>query len=194
MYNILNFSVCMQEKLSYSDDSFKIVYTIEGIFALILLFTLIMLSSALFFFRSQSKNQRIAAKFGRYQRNIFTLTQTFLYNLYVQFCFGISVFILVCWSSWNPSQESIFNFTLLYFIILLDFVPGFVIPFLILLILPNKLPQLFEENIISDVNIQVFYNRSPEIIPYRDIHSKSYIGLQENNIHVLKVKPYENIV
>ena len=168
-------SVCIQQQVSYNEDSLEIVYTIEGIFLLILLFTLIMLSSALFFIKSRSKSNKVPVKFGRYQRNVLTFSQTFFCNLYIDVFFGISL-LSMFQNIWKPSIESTFYFTLAYFLIIQVSIPGFVFPSLLLWRLHTKLPELFLRKSQSSSNIRIFYIRDPEIIPYRSkINSENSI-------------------
>ena len=148
-------SVCIKQPVSYNEDSLEIAYTLEGVFLLILLFTAIMFSSALFFIKSRSKNNKIPVKFGRYQRNVFTFYQTFFYNLYIHVFFGISI-LSMFQRIWKPSTESTFYFTLIYFLIIQVFIPGFIFPSLLLWRLNTKLPELFQRKSHSSSNVTIF--------------------------------------
>ena len=113
----------------------------------------------------RSKNGRTPAKFGRYQRNIVTFTQSCIFVAIYLILHSFSVFILIILNILDESVEVSFYFLLTYFL-LLDFVKSVFIPVAVIWRSTSQLPQLFSSAPLSSESIKNnFYVRPPEILP-----------------------------
>ena len=111
----------------------------------------------------RSKNGKTPAKFGRYQRNIFTFTQSCILFAIYQFLLSISVIILLVLSITEQPVKISFYFVLLYYLIL-DIAKNFLIPLIIIKRSLSTLPELFSsDSAISEVDH--FYVRRPDLLP-----------------------------
>ena len=117
-----------QKNFSYSEKSWKITYTGGiGLEMIVLLPSLIMLVSALHFFKKRSNNDKLPAKYGRYQRNVFTFKQSFFYNLYCQFIYFTTLFVIVILVNWEHLSSKMNNETSRAIIILLSFISNMIV-------------------------------------------------------------------
>ena len=111
----------------------------------------------------RSKNGKTPAKFGRYQRNIFTFTQSCILFAIYQFLLSISVFILLVLSITEQPVKISFYFVHLYYLIL-DIVKNFLIPLVIIKRSVSTLPELFS-SASSASEVDHFYVRRPDLLP-----------------------------
>ena len=157
----------------------------------ILLLSSIMLVSAMLYVKKKSCSNKLPAKYGRYQRNVFTFKQSFLYNLYGQFVFLFGTFSIVFFSYLELPQKTLFYFLQIHFAIFYSLIPGFFVPLILLWKLRSNLPELFCSFKINSLRIKnQFYVTDFEIYPKRDFEGQKKMGSIRKYNPVIHVKPY----
>ena len=158
---------------------------------IVLLPSLIMLVSALQFFKKRSNNDKLPAKYGRYQRNVFTFKQSFFYNLYCQFIYFTTLFVIVIFSYFSLPPKLLLYFLQIYFAIFYSFLPGFLLPIILIWKLRINLPELFSPPPSKTSKIKSnFYVRHFEILPQRDFEGEKRMETHKNDTVYIIVEPF----
>lgn len=116
-------------------------------------------------FPLRSKNGRTPAKFGRYQRNIVTFSQSFIFIAIFLILHSFAVLVVLFLNILQEPVEVIFYFLLPYYLVL-DFVKSVFIPGVVIWRSASQLPQLFSSAPLSSKSEKKhFYVRPQEILP-----------------------------
>ena len=117
------------------------------------------------FFTFRSKNGRTPAKFGKYQRNIVTFSQSFSFVSIFLILHSFSLFIVLFLNILEEPVEVSSYFLLTYYLVL-DFLKSVFIPVAVIWRSASQLPQLFSSApLIMRSDKNHFYVRPPEILP-----------------------------
>ena len=143
------------------------------------------------FFRIRSKNGRTPANFGRYQRNLFTFTQSCVFFITYQFLLGMAYLIFLTLNIMEQPVEVISYFLFFYFLVL-DIVKSVIIPLIIIKRSWTRLPQLFRSGPTEESRRSHFYVRRPNISPRHQVRMASMVS-QEHNEHILLVKEFSDL-
>lgn len=181
-------SILLQKRYLYNKSSLRINYIATGLAIVIFMFSLIMLFSAFKFVKANSKSNKLPSKYGRYQRNIVTFTQSFLFNSYYQIVLGASITTILVMIHIDLSPKILFYFILICFVFLHDFIPFFILPSLLLWRLNSKLPDLFIKLPRKPRRPRKFYVRDINIFPQRDFEGNSRVK-SNHKINSIEVRP-----
>ena len=129
---------------------------------------------------SRSKNRRTPVKFGRYQRNLFTFSQTCIIFVTYQILISSLASVLFILNLLEMSVE-ISSFFVLIFFLLLDIVKGVIVPLVVIMRSHSLLPQLFSQDKSSGSDRVQFYVRRPEILPIRPVVARPRPGSWTQN-------------
>ena len=118
-------------------------------------------------FNFRSKSGRTPVNFGRYQRNLFTFSQTCLFFITYQILLGMAYLIFVILNLMEQPVEVLCYFILCYFLCL-DLMKSVVLPLVIIATARTRLPQLFS-SASSESRGRQFYVRRPVISPRHQV-------------------------
>lgn len=117
------------------------------------------------YFIPRSKNGSTPVKFGRYQRNIVTFSQSFIFIAAYDIVLSFSVLVLLLLYILDMPVEASFYFLLIYYMVL-NIMKSVIIPLFIIRRSHSRLPQLFSSAPLSQKSDKnIFYVRRPEIRP-----------------------------
>ena len=146
-------------------NSFKSPSILLALTLTVSITTFIFYYSAKKFVNSKSKSSKKPPEiFGRWQRNVVTLTQTLWYNIIVMF---LMVSQLCLMYVYNYTQSPNLHTFLLIYPLALDFI-FFLLPLFILFKVHRSIPDIVTSNRVSDLTEKYFYSRTPIIQPRRD--------------------------
>ena len=161
--------LCLKEDHKIDQTTWRIIIQMFSFRILILTSILIFYFASWYYIKSKSKNGKVPSKFGRYQRNIYTFSDTVLIVTTIFFAVSIScIFEMYVHfaEGYNKSQLQTLILLMNFFF---DLITSFVLPLLLIIKLLRKIPDLFYKKTKCTPSINVFYVRQPDFVPREDV-------------------------
>ena len=160
--------VCL--KLDYVNNyaTWRIVFQMFSFMILIAACIWILYGASWFHIMSHSKNRNVPSKFGRYQRNICTFSDT----IFVTFCeIFYNIFFLLVMHYFEMYDKHNLQIVGLLLLLIFDLIFSFLFPLLLIFKLSRNIPSLFKKKILIAPahSKDYFYMRQPEICPREDV-------------------------
>ena len=178
--------ICLKEEYTYDFENWRIVIQMTAFMILILSSIGILFGASYHYILSKSKNGKVPSKFGRYQRNIYTFSETVTNVSSVFLCFIFANLFIRMYSSEVYSKSKLQTISLLLQL-LFELIMNFILPLLHIRKLLRKMPDLFHAKTICASSKIGFYVRQPELIPKEDITRISKLSTFKHAI-VINVK------
>ena len=158
--------VCLKQDYVNNFATWRIVFQMFSFMILIAACIWIMYGASWFYIWSQSKNRKVPQKFGRYQRNICTFSDTvFITSFEILY----NIFFLLVMHYFEVYNKNNLQTVGLFLHLSFDFIVSFLFPLLLILKLSRNIPYLFQTKIsIAPLEIE-FYVKPPELSPREDI-------------------------
>ena len=160
--------ISLQEEYTNDFENWRIVIQMTAFMILILSSIGILFGASYHYILSKSKNGKVPSKFGRYQRNIYTFSETVANLSFIFLCSIIGNLVIHIYSSEVYSKSKLQTIFLLLQL-LFDLIISFIFPLLHMRKLLRKMPDLFHAKTICASSTIGFYVRQPELIPKEDI-------------------------
>ena len=158
--------VCLKEKYRNDHETWRIVAQVFSFTILIGASIWILYGASWFHILANSKNRKVPSKFGRYQRNIYTFSDTIFISSFGILC--DIIFYLVMNFLRNYDKDKVQTVGLLLFLFF-DLILSFILPLLLIRKLLKTIPELFRNSIAIAPSKFVFYVRQPEFSPREDV-------------------------